>query len=336
MSLTGSRVSPAEPRTGLAGTGAGLPAWLMWRAARGLLLCLLGSAVLFLLVQALPGDAASLAAGSGGPEAVARMRERMGLDVPLPRRYLSWLGGVLTGDFGTTLNAGVPVWRAVATPLMATFTVMAIVLLALALVTLPAAVAAGARPRARASRGAAAAALGVVAVPKFVTAIVASAILCHWLGWLPVLSTPGGGQTVWERPIVLAMPSLCLWIVCSAFLFRRARALIAAHSRAAYVVEAELAGMPRRRVLLAHLLPSAAYGIGQLFAQIVPYLLGGTVVIEVVVSYPGLGYTLVTAVTDREAPTVMAIGAVLMLAAAVAFTLADLAGRRNQCVVAVV
>ena len=94
MSLTGSRVSPAEPRTGLAGTGAGLPAWLMWRAARGLLLCLLGSAVLFLLVQALPGDAASLAAGSGGPEAVARMRERMGLDVPLPRRYLSWLGGV--------------------------------------------------------------------------------------------------------------------------------------------------------------------------------------------------------------------------------------------------
>lgn len=336
MSLTGSRVSPAEPRTGLAGTGAGLPAWLMWRAARGLLLCLLGSAVLFLLVQALPGDAASLAAGSGGPEAVARMRERMGLDVPLPRRYLSWLGGVLTGDFGTTLNAGVPVWRAVATPLMATFTVMAIVLLALALVTLPAAVAAGARPRARASRGAAAAALGVVAVPEFVTAIVASAILCHWLGWLPVLSTPGGGQTVWERPIVLAMPSLCLWIVCSAFLFRRARALIAAHSRAAYVVEAELTGMPRRRVLLAHLLPSAAYGIGQLFAQTVPYLLGGTVVIEVVVSYPGLGYTLVTAVTDREAPTVMAIGAVLMLAAAVAFTLADLAGRRNQCVVAVV
>lgn len=336
MSLTGSRVSPAEPRTGLAGTGAGLPAWLMWRAARGLLLCLLGSAVLFLLVQALPGDAASLAAGSGGPEAVARMRERMGLDVPLPRRYLSWLGGVLTGDFGTTLNAGVPVWRAVATPLMATFTVMAIVLLALALVTLPAAVAAGARPGARASRGAAAAALGVVAVPEFVTAIVASAILCHWLGWLPVLSTPGGGQTVWERPIVLAMPSLCLWIVCSAFLFRRARALIAAHSRAAYVVEAELAGMPRRRVLLAHLLPSAAYGIGQLFAQIVPYLLGGTVVIEVVVSYPGLGYTLVTAVTDREAPTVMAIGAVLMLAAAVAFTLADLAGRRNQRVVAVV
>ena len=336
MSLTGSRVSPAEPRTGLAGTGAGLPAWLMWRAARGLLLCLLGSAVLFLLVQALPGDAASLAAGSGGPEAVARMRERMGLDVPLPRRYLSWLGGVLTGDFGTTLNAGVPVWRAVATPLMATFTVMAIVLLALALVTLPAAVAAGARPRARASRGAGAAALGVVAVPEFVTALVASAILCHWLGWLPVLSTPGGGQTVWERPIVLAMPSLCLWIVCSAFLFRRARALIAAHSRAAYVVEAELAGMPRRRVLLAHLLPSAAYGIGQLFAQIVPYLLGGTVVIEVVVSYPGLGYTLVTAVTDREAPTVMAIGAVLMLAAAVAFTLADLAGRRNQCVVAVV
>lgn len=336
MSLTGSRVSPAEPRTGLAGTGAGLPAWLMWRAARGLLLCLLGSAVLFLLVQALPGDAASLAAGSGGPEAVARMRERMGLDVPLPRRYFSWLGGVLTGDFGTTLNAGVPVWRAVATPLMATFTVMAIVLLALALVTLPAAVAAGARPRARASRGAAAAALGVVAVPEFVTAIVASAILCHWLGWLPVLSTPGGGQTVWERPIVLAMPSLCLWIVCSAFLFRRARALIAAHSRAAYVVEAELAGMPRRRVLLAHLLPSAAYGIGQLFAQIVPYLLGGTVVIEVVVSYPGLGYTLVTAVTDREAPTVMAIGAVLMLAAAVAFTLADLAGRRNQRVVAVV
>ena len=335
MSLTGSRVSPAEPRTGLAGTGAGLPAWLMWRAVRGLLLCLLGSAVLVLLVQALPGDAASLAAGSGGPEAVARMRERMGLDVPLPRRYLSWLGGVLTGDFGTTLNAGVPVWRAVATPLMATFTVMAIVLLALALVTLPAAVAAGARPRARASRGAAAAALGVVAVPEFVTAIVASAILCHWLGWLPVLSTPGGGQTVWERPIVLAMPSLCLWIVCSAFLFRRARALIAAHSRAAYVVEAELAGMPRRRVLLAHLLPSAAYGIGQLFAQIVPYLLGGTVVIEVVVSYPGLGYTLVTAVTDREAPTVMAIGAVLMLAAAVAFTLADLAGRRNQCVVAV-
>ena len=221
-------------------------------------------------------------------------------------------------------------------PVLASLSLAAVVLLGLVLVTLPVAVITGARPRHPVSRFLAGISVAAAAIPEFVVAIALLAVLAVWTRWLPVLSVPGAGRTVWENPVCLVMPALSLWLVCSASLTRRVQALVATHAAAPYVREAELAGLTRRRVLSRHLLPSVAPGVLQLLAQTIPYLLGGAVVVETVTSFPGLGFALVRAVGDREVPVVMAAGVLMMVVAVVAFTVADALSVRQERMVAVV
>ncbi|MBE6483329.1 MAG: ABC transporter permease [Actinomycetaceae bacterium] len=310
--------------------------WLVQRLVRALIQCLIASVVLFVLIQALPGDAATALEGRNGPEAVERARQEMGLDRPVLERYFDWLGAlVLRGDLGNSFATGKPVAETIGGSLLATLTVAVIVFVLLLTITLPIGLVTGANAKRRQSRIISGVAVAIVAVPEFVVAIAFLAVLCSWLGWLPVLSVPGAGNTVWQNPICLVMPTLILWIICSAALLRRVQALIGAHADAAYVREAELAGIPRSRVLFTHLFPTMAFGICQILAQTVPYLLGGTVVVETVTSFPGLGSTLVTAIGARESALVMAIGMLMMVSTALAFAVADLLGRRQERVVAV-
>ena len=303
-----------------------LTGWLLRRLARSAAQCLAASFLLFLLIQALPGDAATASASRNGAAAVEAARARMDLDRPVLERYLEWVAGILRGDPGTTLITSRPVAETITQPVLASLSLAAVVLLGLVLVTLPVAVITGARPRHPVSRF-----LAGISV-----AIALLAVLAVWTRWLPVLSVPGAGRTVWENPVCLVMPALSLWLVCSASLTRRVQALVATHAAAPYVREAELAGLTRRRVLSGHLLPSVAPGVLQLLAQTVPYLLGGAVVVETVTSFPGLGFALVRAVGDREVPVVMAAGALMMVVAVVAFTVADALSVSQERMVAVV
>lgn len=292
--------------------------------------------MLFLLVQALPGDAATAVAGRSGSEAVAAARAQMGLDRPVVQRYLEWLAGLPRGDLGQTFVSQQPVVSTITTPLLASLSLAGVVFAALILITVPVTVASGARRAHRASRSLAAGAAMVSAMPEFVVTIALLAFLAVWLRLLPVLSVPGAGRSVWENPICLVLPAIALWLVCSASIVRRGQALVAVYAQAAYVRDAVLAGLPWHRVMLVHLLPGVAPAFVQLLAQCVPYLLGGTVIIETVTSFPGLGYALVTAISSRESLVVMAIGSLLLVLTAVAFTLADLVARSQRRVVAVV
>lgn len=310
--------------------------WLLRRLARAFAQFLAASLLLFLLIQALPGDAATAQAGQQGSAAVAAARNRLGLDRPVLERYLRWFTDALRGDLGNTLASSRPVVETIAQPALASLTVATVVLLGLLLVTLPLGVASGARPTHPLSRVLTTISVTLVAIPEFVVAIVLLGGLAVWARWLPVLSVPGAGKMVWDNPVCLVLPSLILWLICSAALIRRIQALVATHAAAPYVREAELAGLTRRRVLLGHLLPSAAPGILQLLAQTVPYLLGGTIVVETVTSFPGLGYTLVQSIGNREVPVVMAIGSLMMVIAVVAFSCADAVAVRQERMVAVV
>ena len=291
--------------------------WLLRRLARSAAQCLAASFLLFLLIQALPGDAATASASKNGAAAVEAARARMGLDRPVLERYLEWVAGILRGDPGTTLITSRPVAETITQPVLASLSLAAVVLLGLVLVTLPVAVVTGARPRHPVSRFLAGISVAAAAIPEFVVAIALLAVLAVWTRWLPVLSVPGAGRTVWENPVCLVMPALSLWLVCSASLTRRIQALVTTHAAAPYVREAELAGL-------------------QLLAQTIPYLLGGAVVVETVTSFPGLGFALVRAVGDREVPVVMAAGVLMMVVAVVAFTVADALSVRQERMVAVV
>ena len=246
-------------------------------------------------------------------------------------------GGILRGDPGTTLITSRPVAKTITQPVLASLSLAAVVLLGLVLVTLPVAVITGARPRHPVSRFLTGISVAAAAIPEFVVAIALLAVLAVWThAGCRCCRCPAPGRTVWENPVCLVMPALALWLVCSASLTRRVQALVATHAAAPYVREAELAGLTRRRVLSGHLLPSVAPGVLQLLAQTIPYLLGGAVVVETVTSFPGLGFALVRAVGDREVPVVMAAGALMMVVAVVAFTVADALSARQERMVAVV
>jgi len=110
---------------------------LLRRLARSAAQCLAASFLLFLLIQALPGDAATASASKNGAAAVEAARARMGLDRPVLERYLEWVAGILRGDPGTTLITSRPVAETITQPVLASLSLAAVVLLGLVLVTLP-------------------------------------------------------------------------------------------------------------------------------------------------------------------------------------------------------
>lgn len=293
---------------------------------KSILIWLLATALLFALLEILPGDAVSNQAGKSGEEAVRLLRREMGLDRPAYLRYLQWLSGLSAGNLGQTYVTHKPVFEIIQMPVFSSLTVAGIVFAALLFFTLPLAVLCG-YYRNSWTRAISKLSVFLASVPEFILAIFLLILLALQWRLLPVLSTPGPGESVWTRPISLLMPSLCLWLICSVAMFRHLRAMIEEYAQAAYVREARLAGLSRRQVLFVHLLPSALGGIAQMLASAIPYLLGGSMIVESITSFPGMGYTLVTAVQSRESLVVMALGGLLIALSLISYHLADRMGR---------
>lgn len=289
------------------------------------MLWLAATFLLFLLIELLPGDAFSSQITKLGVERVENLRKEAGLNRPVIARYVSWLTGFLTGNVGNTYLTKMSVAKLLAVPFMSSFTLMGIVLLALLTITLPLAVFAGF------SKGKLSALLKRIAVivssvPEFITTLICMMIFCMTLKIFPVISAPGPGKTVWENPICLAMPALCLYLVCTASMFRYLAFSVEIYANTCSVKEALLAGLPKWRVLFVHLMPQAIASIGQVFASTVPYLLGGSIIIESILSFPGLGTSLIQAVASRESNLIMAITSFLILVSIIAYIIADALG----------
>lgn len=304
-----------------------------WHAVsllRFVLLVLIATIFLFLLVHTLPGDAATQKVGQFGQEEVDLAREEMGLTKPIYSQYVNWLKGVVKLDLGLTLAANLEVKSILYSPLKATALLALIVYLGLLLVTLPLTLFFTSRDNSIADKIFSGVSVSVIAVPEFVTSIALLAFFSQFLKVLPVLSKPSAGLEVYNSPISFVMPAISLWLICSSTIYRRMGALISTYSKTAYVIDARLAGVSEIRVLFCHLLPSAASGIAQLYAQVIPYLLGGSVAVETVTSFPGMGHLLVQSIGAREVPLVMAIGTILIIISAVAFTVSDVFKKKSE------
>ena len=182
------------------------------------LLWLLAVFVLFFLMELLPGDAATNKIGKGGAEAVAALQQKMGLDRPALERFVNWLGNYCTGNPGISLLTGKQINEIVKVPLISSLSVTTIVLIGLVFITIPLAVYCGYYKNTL-SRLITRTAVILSSVPEFALTVVAIMLLCMKLKALPVLSIPGPAKSVWQSPI-LVMPSLCLWTISSAAVFR--------------------------------------------------------------------------------------------------------------------
>lgn len=263
----------------------------------------------FALVELLPGDAAvALAGDQPDPAAIARIREQMHLDEPALARLRDWLGGLLTGDFGASLVSGRPVADLLATALRPTLVLAVSTLVLLLPLSIGLGVAAARRQGRWPDRVITTFTVGLYSVPEFALAVLLVSVFAIGLAWLP--PTAVGVPSLLAEPAVLVLPLLVLLArpICSIARLVRAGMIEALDSE--YVAHARRAGIPERRVVLAHALPNAITPATAQIARTADWLLGGVIVVESVFVIPGLGTALVDAVNARDLPVVQGIAVV--------------------------
>jgi peptide/nickel transport system permease protein len=287
------------------------------------------SILIFALVELLPGDAALLRSSQSilqgsDPAVLAEMRHELGLDRPATTRYADWLGGLLRGDLGTSLIADRPVTEIIEDRLGNTLVLGGLALL----VSLPAAlllgIVAGTREGRRADYLITGASLALVAIPEFVLAAVLIVLFAFALGILPAVSLLPGGESPLAHPDILVLPVATLGLGIAAFGARFVRASVAEVMRSRYVEMARLNGVPERRVILRHVLPNALAPSVQVLAALTAVLVGGSVLVETIFAYPGLGATLASSVSSQDGPVVEGVGMLVATVLVVAYLLADL------------
>ena len=300
---------------------------VLQRLALGILLLFACSAVIFLGVEALPGDTAQAILGqSATPQALANLREQLGLNEPALTRYFTWLGGVLTGDLGTALTNGADIASSISQRLGNTLFLAGCA----ALISVPLAIVLGLVAARYAGRWPDKLISGVtlttISLPEFVAGYIVMYFLGVKLGWFPPTAITFPGMTFWERLNAIALPVIVLVMVVLAHMMRMTRAAILNVMQSAYVETAELKGLSPMMVVWRHAFPNAIAPVVSVVMLNLAYLVVGVVVVEVVFSYNALGQYLVDHVTKRDLPVVQAVG--LIFAAVYIFLnmLADVIG----------
>jgi peptide/nickel transport system permease protein len=266
------------------------------------------SLLVFAGTEVLPGDVAAAILGkSATPETLAALRAQLGLDRPAPVRYVDWLGGMLTGDFGVALTNGVPIEDILATRLLNT------IYLALyaAVIAVPLSLALGllsaSYPNGRLDHAISTTTIFAISIPDFVIAVILVMLFAVGLGWFPsVLNRPN-----WGDPLDMLgrafLPMVTLVLSMLAHMIRMTRAAVLDIMKMPYVEMALLKGAPKRVIVLRHALPNALGPIVNVIALNLGYLISGVVVVEVVFTYPGLGRMMVDSVAYRDVPQIQAV-----------------------------
>jgi peptide/nickel transport system permease protein len=290
--------------------------------ARTLLTIVLVASAVFVLTEALPGDATSgLVERGASPAAVASARVQLGLEESTGARLWQRLEGLARGDLGTTAR-GRPVGEVLARPLRRTLMLAGIALLAVILVAVPlgAAMAWGGGGVSDKVLGVTSVAL--ISVPEFVVFTLLALLLSSALGLLPAVVVTGSNGQI--DPAALVLPALALALPAIAWTARLVRGAVADALKLPHVEAARLDGLPPWRILLRHALPPALPAIAASIAATCAALAGGSVVVEAAVNYPGVGSVLTQAIQARDVALVSSVVVVMAAIVALAFAVADL------------
>ncbi len=289
------------------------------RLMLGLLTLLIVSVVIFAAVNALPGDFAQTVLGQGAtPEAVAAIRQDLGLDRSPIQRYFDWLGDALRGDLGTSFaqanfasytgtNSGATTVAAQIGPRFANTMFLAMVTATIAVpVSIILGVLAALYRNTVFDRAANIFTLSSISSPEFFLAYILILLLAVLNPLLPPLSNIYDGMAFSERLEKSLLPALTLTLVVTAHMMRMTRAAIINLLASPYIEMARLKGLSPARVIVKHALPNALAPIINVVALNLAYLITGVVVVEVVFVYPGIGQLFVDSVKIRDIPVVQA------------------------------
>jgi peptide/nickel transport system permease protein len=290
---------------------------MIWRRlGLGLLTLWLISLVVFAAVLALPGDAATAILGKEAtPDRVAALRDQLNLDDSVVSQYFQWIGGVLSGSFGTSAATQQPVSELLADRVGNTLFLVFVA----SIIAIPLSIALGVWMAMHRDRPAdhisSTVTLVLAALPEFVIGIgLVLLFATSVFQWFPAVSLLPPGGHAWEQPDVVVLPAATLVLAVTPYISRIMRGSTIEVLESEYVTMARLKGLPERTVIWRHAVPNAIVPAIQVAALQLAWMAGGVVLVEYVFSYPGIGAALVDAVGNRDMPVVQTV---TMLAAAV-------------------
>lgn len=303
-------------------------AFLVRRLAAGVLLLAAVAASTFLLLAAAPGDTAQVLAGeSGDAQYLALLRERLGLDRPLAYQIASYVRHVAGGDLGYSFVQGKSVREAIVERLPASLLLAGTAITLAALLGLTFGVVAAARGR-RLDGFLSVLSLSAYSIPVFWLGQLLIALFAVHLHWLPsggMHDAEGGGTLDLLRHLLLPAGTLSLLLL--ALVFRVVRASMLDALAEDHVRTARAKGLPERRVVLRHALPNALRPVVTVLTGYAGTVLTGSVLVETVFAWPGLGRLLYDSVLARDTPMLAGLLLLSALAVVVANVIADVVYR---------
>jgi len=285
---------------------------------------LVASVVVFFLLGILPGDPARAQLGlQASEERVQALREQLGVDRPLPVRYVEWITGFFTGDMGMSYATRSPVAPQVLDALQVTLLLVLGGIVVAILIALPLGILAAVRHNRPAGAVFSAISQLGISVPNFLAGLLLIAIFAVALGWLPSggWAPPEAGAEFLRR---LALPALALGLVNGAILSRYTRAAVLEVMREDFMRTARAKGFTARQALVRHGLRNALVPVVTVTSVEFANLIIGAVVIETVFVIPGLGSTLIRAVANRDLIMIQAIVMCVVILVLVVNLLVDL------------
>jgi peptide/nickel transport system permease protein len=283
-------------------------------------LLFLVSVLAFSLVLLLPGDPALAILGdelanANDKQAYYALRKELGLDEPVPVRYLTWASHVLRGDLGTSIRNKDSIAVTIGTRVLPTIELAMLGALLSIVLAIPAGIISALRPNSPADAAATVAALSGVAIPNFFLGILLIYLFAVWLRILP----PSGYVAPWDdlgqNLRLMLMPSLAVSTGLAAVMMRQVRSALLEVLQQEYILTARSKGLSEWAVVIGHAFKNAAIPVVTILGQQVGTLIGGAVVTETIFSIPGMGRLIVESISYRDFPVIQS--AVLMLAISV-------------------
>ncbi|WGS19679.1 MULTISPECIES: ABC transporter permease [unclassified Bradyrhizobium] len=274
------------------------------------------SLIIFLVLDALPGNAAQMLMGAdASPDAVRALAVKLGLDQPLTYRYLLWIKGMAVGDLGNSYVYGTPVVGLIAERLVLTVPLAIISMLITVVLALAAGIYTAANHNKLGDVGVMSLTQVGIALPNFWFAILLILLFAVKLQWLSAGGFAGWDDGIWPGLRSLLLPSISLAVVQAAILARVTRSAVLEVLREDFVRTARAKGLGKREVLWRHVLRNAMIPVMTVMGLQFANLLAGTIVIENVFYLPGLGRLIFQSIANRD--LIVVRNCVMLLAAMV-------------------
>lgn len=299
--------------------------YIVQRLVQAVGVVLLVSVFVFALVRLIPGDPVSIMLGENlSPEVERELIRKWGLDRPVYEQYVTWIANVARGDLGQSIRTQESVGQLVAARIPAT-SMLAVGAMIIAIgIGIPAGVVAAYRANTGLDYAAMLAALVGLCVPSFWLGLLLMLLFSLRLGWFPVSGYVSPADDLGASLRHLVLPALALGVGLSASISRMTRSAMLDVLRQDYVRTARAKGLSERKTVLGHALRNAMMPTVTVIGLQLGFLLGGSVVVEEIFGYPGVGQLLVFAINNRDYPLIQGVVMIFALTFVIVNLLVDL------------